>query len=78
MFINAKHFRADCAKAQITYRELTRKLEMDKVLLDTEVKRITKGMKITAPPVYCLIFDCANSNFFDVEELMNVPADASA
>ena len=78
MFINSKHFRSDCAKAQITYRELSRKLETDKVLLGTEVKRITKGMKVTAPPVYCLVFDCANSNFFDIEELMNIPDDASA
>jgi hypothetical protein len=44
--------------------------------LDTEVKRITKGMKITAPPVYCLVFDCTNGNFLDVEEMI-VPADAS-
>ena len=76
MYINAKHFRADCAKAQITYRELTRKLEKDKVLINSEVKRITKGMKITAPPVYCLVFDCTNGNFLDVEEMI-VPADAS-
>jgi ABC-type Na+ transport system ATPase subunit NatA len=70
MFINVKHFKADCARAQITYRELTRKLEENKVLIGSEVKRITKGMKVAAPPVYCLVFDCNSANFFDVEEIV--------
>lgn len=71
MYINAKHFKSDCAKLQITVRELTRKLESDGVLLPAETKRITKGLKVLAPPVYCFVFDCANSNFFDVEELIH-------
>jgi hypothetical protein len=73
MFINVKHFKADCARAQITYRELTRKLEENKVLIGSEVKRITKGMKVAAPPVYCLVFDCNSANFFDVEDMVVRP-----
>jgi len=41
------------------------------VLKGTENKRVSKGMKLDIKlNARCLVIDCDNSNFFDVEKLL--------
>jgi hypothetical protein len=43
------------------------------ILLDSENKRLSKGMKVLAPGVNSLVIDCNNPDFIGLEGL--VPAE---
>ena len=74
MFIPAKQFKADCVKLQINYRETIKRLEDKGILTGTTVKRLSKGMKIAAPGVYCLVFDCDNNDFINMSDFVQTGA----
>jgi hypothetical protein len=67
MFLAAKPFKDDCVKMQINYRNTLKKLEERGVYVGTANKRMSKGMKVVSPGVHCLIFDCSNDDFIDMD-----------
>jgi hypothetical protein len=69
MYMAAKPFKNDCVKYQINYKDTLQQLEKKGVYLGTMNKRLSKGMKIVSPGVHCLIFDCASSEFIDMDTL---------
>lgn len=72
MYIAAAPFKRDCAMTQINYKETMRVLTEKGVLTGKVVKRLSKGMKLVAPPVYCLEFNTANEEFFNVGNIVGV------
>ena len=58
---------------QINYRETIKRLEDKNILVETAVKRMSKGMKVAAPGVYCLVLDCDNSDFLNMSDF--IPTD---
>lgn len=80
MFIIAKAFREDCAKQQIDYKATLSELSLKGMYLGSGMKRITKGMKVSSPSVYCLEFDCSHPEFIALDDQFDVDpetADAS-
>lgn len=78
MFIAAKHFKKDCVDFQINYKETLDALKKSGVYLGSGVKRLSKGMKVVSPGVYCLIFDTGAGGFLDVNDLVGVPEQPEA
>jgi hypothetical protein len=72
MYLASKGFKADCVKLQINYKETCSHLKKMGILLDSENKRLSKGMKVLAPGVNSLVIDCNNPDFIGLEGL--VPA----
>ena len=70
LYLAAKPFKDDCVTYQINYKETLLKLENEGVYQKTGNKRLSKGMKVIAPAVHCLIFDCSNEDFLDVGTLV--------
>jgi hypothetical protein len=73
MYLASKGFKADCVKLQINYKETCSHLKKMGILLDSENKRLSKGMKVLAPGVNSLVIDCNNPDFIGLEGL--VPAE---
>jgi hypothetical protein len=72
LFIAAKPFKQDCVSTQVNYKETLETLKKNGVFVGTGVKRLSKGMKVTTPGVYCLIFDTTVGGFIDIKELVGV------
>jgi hypothetical protein len=78
MYIAAAPFKRDCAQFQVNYKETMQYLTERGVLTGKMVKRLNKGMKMVAPPVYCLELNTASEEFFSVGDVVGVgSADAS-
>ena len=74
MFLSARAFKNDCVMTQVNYKETLLELELTGVLQPAMLKRMSKGMKVNSPPVYCLVLDCSGSGFVEFEEAMGVVA----
>ena len=72
MYIAAAPFKKDCAQTQTNYKEAMKQLSERGVLLGKGVKRLNKGMKMVAPPIYCLEFNTATEEFFDVATIVGI------
>ena len=72
MFLSARAFKTDCVVTQVNYKETLLELELMGVLQPAMLKRMSKGMKVNSPPVYCLVLDCSGSGFIEFEEAMGV------
>jgi Domain of unknown function (DUF927) len=70
MFLAAKAFKADCVKFQINYKDTLQQLEKKGIYLGTMNKRLSKGMKIVSPGVHTLIFDCSNTEFISMDDII--------
>lgn len=70
MFLAAKAFKNDCVKYQVNYKDTVNQLEKKGIFLGTQNKRLSKGMQIVSPGVHCLMFDCANADFIDMDGLV--------
>ena len=70
MFLAAKPFRNDCVKFQVNYKSTLQELEKKGIFIGTTNKRLSKGMKIVAPGVHCLVFDCSNAEFLNLDGLV--------
>jgi hypothetical protein len=66
LFVDHKHFREDCIKAQINYKEVIKDFKKCGAYIDTGNKRLSKGMAITTPSVYCIEFDTSVGEFLDM------------
>jgi hypothetical protein len=70
MYLAAKPFKDDCVSNQVNYKDTLLKLETNGVYIGSQNKRLSKGMKVTSPAVYCLVFDCSNSEFLDMDDFV--------
>lgn len=70
MFLAAKPFKNDCVKFQVNYKDTLQQLQKKGIFLGTTNKRLSKGMKVVAPGVHSLIFDCSNSDFINMDGLV--------
>jgi hypothetical protein len=70
MYMAAKPFRSDCVKFQVNYKSTLNELGKKGIFLGTTNKRLSKGMKIVAPGVHTLMFDCSNAEFFNMDEIV--------
>jgi hypothetical protein len=75
LFLSAKAFKNDCVVTQVNYRDTIKQLEARGILKANAVKRLSKGMKINSPGVYCLVLDCKVSDFLDMKDLVGVSDD---
>lgn len=75
MFIAAKKFKEYCVTYQINYKETLKKLKSEGVFLRADVKRMTKGMKITTTGVQALIFDTSIGGFLDISNIIPEPSE---
>ena len=71
MFIKVGHFNQDCVKYQTAKGDTIKELTQKGVYVTTKNKRLAKGMDIDVGlSVRCMVLDCSNSEFFDVENLV--------
>lgn len=70
MFLAAKAFKTDCVKFQVNYKDTLQQLEKKGIFLGTMNKRLSKGMKVVSPGVHTLIFDCANTEFISMDDII--------
>lgn len=75
MFLAAKPFKTDCVKFQVNYKDTLQQLEKKGIFLGAMNKRLSKGMKIVSPGVHSLVFNCANSEFISMEDLVFTEVD---
>ena len=71
MFIITKAFKDDCAKYQVSSKDVIQDLKSRGILLDTGNKRITKGMNVPSLSIACLTLDCSNPDFLTVESIVD-------
>jgi hypothetical protein len=69
LFIPVNYFRKHCVDAQIDYQEVTKELQETGIYLETINKRLSKGMGITSKGVRCLVLDCSNPDFIEMDSL---------
>ena len=71
MFIKVGHFKKDCVKYQVDYKDTIKELKAKGIYKDAKNKKLAKGMALDAGmAVRCLVLDCANSEFFDAESMI--------
>ena len=73
MYIASKHFKNDCVDAQVNYKETLNQLKKQGIFLKTEVKRLSKGMKVITPGVHSLMFDTSVNGFINMSEFVTLP-----
>ena len=74
MYLSSTPFRNFCSTRQINYKETLKALEDKGILIGRELKRLSMGMKITAPGVNCLVLDCNAHDFVDVQAMIPIEA----
>jgi hypothetical protein len=70
MFIAITAFRKDCVDFQVDYTETVKELKEKGLLVEIMNKRLSKGMSVASAGVRCLVLDCDNSEFIDVDSLV--------
>lgn len=70
LFIAAKQFKEYCVDQQTNYGKLLQELTTLEVYLESTNKRMSKGMKVTSPPVRVLKFDASATDFLQVDSLL--------
>ena len=70
MYVVTREFKSDCVERQINYKNTLKELKDRGFFIESVNKRMSKGMKIASPAVSTLLFDCADSNFLDVDGLI--------
>jgi hypothetical protein len=70
LFIVVKKLREYCVRYQISYKETVAKLKADGILIKSDVKRMSKGMKINTTGVQALWLDTSVKDFLDVEAIL--------
>ena len=72
MYISAKAFKDDCVKNRLNYKGTLKDLQKKGILVDTVYKRMSKGMKVNSPATRSMVLDCNNSEFLDVDSMLEV------
>lgn len=76
LFVDYKHFREDCIKSQLNFKEIMKGLKKSGAYKDTDTKRMSKGMKISTLPTYVIEFDTGISDFLDMDSFISESEDA--
>jgi hypothetical protein len=76
LFINAKHLRTYCTKQQINLKEILKGLETDGIYLGQVKKRLSKGTKLSSPPIDAFVFSLEVDNFLDAETYIEAAKNA--
>jgi len=74
MYLAVGPFRTFCSIRQINFKETVKELENKGIYIGRDLKRLSKGMKITSPGVNCLVLDCTAHDFMDVESILPTEA----
>ena len=77
LFVDSKHFREDCIKAQVNFKELTKELTKRGIYLGSDTKRMSKGMKVSTLPIYAMQFDTSVGEFLDVEDMLDTESEGA-
>ena len=67
MFIVSRHFKDDCVKTQINYRDLLKQLTIKGIYKGATTRRMTTGSKIKGTPVHVLHLDCNAPDFLSLD-----------
>ena len=76
MYITVASIRRHCALRQISYKTLLDQLQQRHVFLGLTNKRMTKGMKITAPPSRVMELDTSRDEFLNMDAYAPVQENA--
>ena len=71
VYITASSFREYCGTRNIAYRSTINAMKAKGLYLDSENKRMSKGMKVNTVPVQALIFDANHPDFSGITDLFN-------
>lgn len=71
MFLAARAFRNECVTMQVNYRELLKQLEAKGLLIGTQNKRMSKGMRVVSTGIHALVLDCGHSDFINMDDLVH-------
>ena len=77
LFVDYKHFREECIRAQINFKEVVDGLKKSGAYVRAGSKRLSKGMRINTLPVYAIEFDTSVNDFLDMEGFIPESEDAS-
>jgi len=77
MFISAKAFKEDCVTYQVNYKETLKKLAEKGIYEGAVTKRLSKGMAVMSPGVHCLVINCSNDEFFNMDGFIKAGVSAS-
>lgn len=78
LYMLAKPFKEYCVTYQLNYKGVLKELKDSGIYIGTQIKRLSKGMKVAAPGVHCLVFDGGNSEFIKVDALVGLDTDEQA
>lgn len=70
VYISVAAFRRYCTQRNIGYRETIKKLKSRGVFIKTDLKRMTKGMKLSVPPIQAMILDGTHSDFSALADML--------
>ena len=76
MFLAAKAFKDDCVSLQINYKSTINNLTLNGIYKGTKNKRLSKGMEVVSPAVHCIVLDCSNSEFVNMDAFVHAASDA--
>ncbi len=71
MFIVTKHFKDDCVKTQINYRNLLKQLTEKGIYKGSITRRMTTGSKIKGTPVHVIHLNCNTPDFISLEDYVH-------
>ena len=63
VFVSVSAFRQHCTQRNIGYNDTMKRLKKKGVWITAQKKRLTKGMKISVPPVDVMVLDATHSDF---------------
>tara|TARA_R110000744_G_scaffold95042_5_gene183752 strand:- start:67 stop:2928 length:2862 start_codon:yes stop_codon:yes gene_type:complete len=75
MFLAAKQFKDDCVDSQVNYRDTLAQLAASGVFKETTNKRLSKGMDVPSTNTHCIVLDCSNPEFIDMDAFVSAAAD---
>jgi len=70
MILVSNAFKQDCVKSQINYQSTVQELKKRGILVKVDTMRLSKGMKISSPPVHCLLLDGKHSEFLKMDNII--------
>lgn len=73
IFITCSSFRQFCSARGIGYRAVIKNMKDKGLYIDTENKRMTKGMSVNTTGVYALIFDASHPDFAALTSMVGSP-----
>jgi uncharacterized protein (DUF927 family) len=71
MFIVSKHFKDDCVKSQINFRDLLKQLTKKGIYKGSTTRRMTTGSKIKGTPVHVIHLDCNAPDFISLDDYVS-------